>query len=278
MLSGATLLAGCGQSDETKSQAPVSVMPPVATVAGATSVPKCAPHLAKTDVLDITDAKVEVTDYTSSDTSSQSWVSASLNVLDVKLKLTDAQARSALQRLQDRLASSCQENKLQRTRIFLYPAGVVAGASANWLGRLETDGETSTITLHETLLKDDRPDQYACLDKVEPGISLGLGTKLPPVRQRKIIGTWADPMMNLTLSIEKVGKKVYRVRRSAYCSSGDRGELLRAGSSKLFGVIGSTAGDMYEIDESGDLGIFDRDGKIDTLPAHFGLHPKPKQL
>jgi hypothetical protein len=126
------------------------------------------------------------------------------------------------------------------------------------------------------MLKDDRADRYACINEKEPGISLDDGTKLPPVRQRDILGTWVDMNPNITMSLERVKGKVYRVYRSAYCASGERGELLKTLTGGRFAVINSRNGDYYQMIANGDLGVFDREGRIDVMLKHAALYPISK--
>ena len=215
-----------------------------------------------------------VSDYTSRDTPDESWVSAAFTLQDAGLRLSESQVTSALEHLAGKLGDVCRSYALKKTRIFLYPAGVTAGESANWIARLE-DADGRKIDLNRRLLKDERGDRYACLDEKEPGIGSDHGTKLPPVRQREIIGTWVPSSFDLTLSLERVNGRVYKVYRSAYCASGDRGELLQTRSNGRYAVVGSANGDYYQVTASGDLGVFDRVGSIDTLPKHFALHPAP---
>ncbi|QNA89689.1 hypothetical protein G4G28_16620 [Massilia sp. Dwa41.01b] len=217
---------------------------------------------------------VTVSEYLSRDTADQSWVNASFTLQDPALRPTESQVTAALEHLAGRIGETCRSYRMTRSKLFLYPAGVTAGESGNWIARMEEDGERK-IDLNRRLLKDERGDRYACVDAKEPGIGSTDGTKLPPVRQREIIGTWVTFGFNLTTSLERVGGKVYKVDRSAYCASGDRGELLRARSNGRYAVIGSAHGDYYQVTASGDLGVFDRAGSIDTLPKHFALYPAP---
>jgi hypothetical protein len=219
---------------------------------------------------------VTVSDYTARDMPGQAWVNASFTLSDGGIRLTEAQVRTTLDRLFDRVAAVCRSYPMTKTRLFLYPAGVTAGESANWIARLEDDGSRS-VELHRGLLKDDRADRYACLNEKEPGIGLDMGTRLPPVRQREIIGTWVGSEFNLTMSLERVKGKVYRVYRSAYCASGDRGELLQTRPGGRYAVIDSRSGDYYQLTPSGDLGVFDRAGSIDVMPKHFALYPAPRK-
>lgn len=75
------------------------------------------------------------------------------------------------------------------------------------------------------------------------------------------------------MSLERVKRKVYRVYRSVYCASGQRGELLQARSNGRYAVTGSRAGDDYEVKPSGALGVFHRASSIDVMPKHPALYP-----
>ncbi len=265
--SAAIILTACGRTtNDTK----VAAAGPIVNAA-----PTCKVALSGTEVLDLSEAKISLSDYTASDTADQSWVNASFTLQDPKVRLTEAEVTSVIKQLSDRIADSCRNNPVQKSRIFLYPAGVTVGESANWIARYDSESKPAT-TIHHNRLKDVRKDKYACVDKVEPGAGSDSDPKLPPVRERKILGTWAHAIFNLTMSLEQVGTKVYRVRRSAYCNSGDRGELLKTGTGQRYSVIGSSAGDYYQILPSGDLGVYDREGRVDTLPVHFALHPAPR--
>lgn len=242
-------------------------------VVATTAAPKCDYPLVTGDDLDTPDAKVVLHDVETSDREAQSWVRASFMLKDHALRLTEAQARATLDRLYQRLASSCRAHPVQRGMVFLYPADAVAGQSSAWIGRLTASNARSNVELRRVLLRDDRTDRLACLQGKEPGKSLNLGTRLPAQQQRHTIGTWADPDSGLTMSFEKVNGKVYQVYRSAYCSSNERGDLVRQRSAKRFTVIDSANGDYFEMLPTGDLGVFDREGQIDIKPSHPNLFP-----
>ena len=235
--------------------------------------PQCDFPLVTGDDLDTPNAKVVLNDVETSDREAQSWVRGSFMLKDRALRLTEPQARATLDRLYQRLASSCRTHPVQRGIVFLYPAGAVAGQSSAWIGRLTASSSRSDVELRRILLRDDRTDRLACLKGKEPGKSLNLGTRLPAQQQRQTIGTWADPDSGLTMSFEKVNGKVYQVYRSAHCSSNERGELVRQRSAKRFAVIDSANGDYFEILPTGDLGVFDRQGQIDIKPSHPNLFP-----
>lgn len=255
-------LAGCSKPEH----------PPARSIAAADTKPACMQTLARGDTLQFSWGLTKVGDYEEGSLDTP-WASSSLILDDPKLRLTEEEAREALNMAVERIDKTCRSQPVARMRLFLYPAGGVPGQSSAWIARLEKDKGTD-ITLHRTFLKDPRSDRFACLAEKEPGKSLNFGTRLPPVRQRELVGTWAESTFNLTMSIEKVGNKVYRVYRSAYCDSGSQGERLREAGDRYY-VVGSSNGDYYQIQPSGELGVFDNDGPIEQKPAHFALHPLP---
>ena len=95
---------------------------------------------------------------------------------------------------------------------------------------------------------------------------MNLGTRLPAQQQGQTIGTWADPNSGLTMSFQKVNGKVYRVYLNAYCNK--RGDLMRQPSAMRFAVVGGANGDYFDILPTGDLGVFDREARIDIKPTH----------
>lgn len=237
--------------------------------------PACGEPLRLALAIDLADGgQAVVSDYTTGGTTQERWTSASVTLQDHSVRLTEEQVRKSLDGLAERVAHGCGEAAVKKIRIFLYPSGVQAGESANWIARLDDNGQRH-VEINQAMLKDERVDPYACLHEKAPGKDLGLGTKLPPERQRQIIGTWAGMDEKITTSLERAHGKVYRVYRSAHCGSGDRGEPLQTRAKGRYAVIDSRNGDYFEVLPSGDLGIFDRDGRIDVMPKHAGLYPAP---
>ena len=246
-----------------------------AGIAANLSTP-CTDPLDSQSTFDLPGAgTVAVTLYETGEADGQAWASASITLQDAAIRLTEPEVNGALDYLGDRMARTCGAMPFKRIRIFLYPSGVKAGESANWIARFE-QGAGRSVDLNRGMLKDDQGDRYACLDEKEPGKPSASGVKLPPERQRETIGTWVGIHAGITMSLERVQGKVYRVYRSAYCGSGDRGELLRTRSDASYGVADSEAGDYYQVTLSGDLGVFDRDGKIDVMLRHSSLYPTPE--
>jgi hypothetical protein len=98
---------------------------------------------------------------------------------------------------------------------------------------------------------------------------------LPPLEQRKIIGTWLTASISgsCTRSFENVNGKVYDVGRCSDGSGGNSGRLLTQTSPTKFLSRTSTSGDYYVILKNGDLSLHDKDGEIDVEPKHPGLWP-----
>ena len=99
---------------------------------------------------------------------------------------------------------------------------------------------------------------------------------LPPIEQRQVVGTWLEVVgkTSCTKGIERVKAKYYRVLRCQDGSGGTTGtELTKTSSTKYRPTAGSSNGDYYVIDSGGDLGVYDNQGIIDTLPKHSKLWP-----
>lgn len=250
---------------------------PAAADATASSVnATCGTALERGQTVDLADAgPVTLSELTTHDVTGDAWANASFTLQDAHLRLTETQVRQALNTLADRVANICGSTPLNKLRVFLYPAGVTAGRSANWIARADDPGSGRQVEIHRQLLKNERADRYACVKGKAPGKDLDLGTRLPPERQRAVIGTWVAPLDKVTMSLERADGKVYLVYRDAHCGSGDRGEPLRTLSDKRYAIIDSRNGDYFQVLPSGDLGVFDRDGRIDTVPKHEGLYPAP---
>lgn len=98
---------------------------------------------------------------------------------------------------------------------------------------------------------------------------------LPPIEQRKIIGTWLTkpPPGSCTRSFEAVRGKVYNVVRCSDGSGGKTGQVIAVASPKKFLSPTSTTGDYYLILQNGDLSVRDKDGEIEVEPKHSDLWP-----
>lgn len=113
------------------------------------------------------------------------------------------------------------------------------------------------------------PD-LSCRPGKAPGLSYnGDRVKLPPVTQRKILGTWLQTDNHLAVSLEVVRKAVYEVVRSEYCTSGSHGRRLGVGPR---GVYMLDRGEFYRIEPNGDLGVYDGDGRFDVYKPRNKLY------
>lgn len=98
--------------------------------------------------------------------------------------------------------------------------------------------------------------------------------RLPPVGQRKIIGTWLNRAFRVTRSFEQVGSQYFEVVRGSDGSGGDTGKvILKTGNNKFKKKDSGRNGDYFVIEKDGSLGVYDKDGHIDTLPKHAVLFP-----
>jgi hypothetical protein len=105
------------------------------------------------------------------------------------------------------------------------------------------------------------PD-LTCRAGKEPGLSYhGDRVKLPPLAQRRILGTWLHTDNHLAVSLEAVGNAVYEVLRSQYCRSGSYGRRLNASPGGMYPL---GRGEYYRIEPNGDLGVYDGDGRFDV--------------
>ena len=99
---------------------------------------------------------------------------------------------------------------------------------------------------------------------------------LPPTEQRVIVGTWLEWIGSTTCTkrIEKVKTKLYMVLRCADGSGGKTGnELVKVSATKFRPKAASRYGDYYVIFAGGELGVYDTQGPIATLPKHPRLWP-----
>jgi hypothetical protein len=115
---------------------------------------------------------------------------------------------------------------------------------------------------------------HACVTGKAPGKSFkGSNVDLPSVDKRKILGTWQH-YSGLTFSLEEVSGSFYGVLRDQYCGSGADGAALRRAPNGRFYIKESRSGDYYMVLPNGSLGVFDKEGAIDTYPPHQGLYAK----
>jgi hypothetical protein len=207
------------------------------------------------------------------DTAAQSTTSQKYALVGFKGNLSDSEARQALTRLHQLVTNSCRKNPIQGANIFLYPSPSAA-TGRSWIGRaFSRDGKLS-LTVQPNMVTNGQSGKVKqkCVPGSAPGKSYkGDNVTLPPVAQRKILGTWAH-YSGLTMSLEEIRGTVYQVYRDSYCSSGADGVALRNGGGGRYFRKESMTGDYYQILPRGELGVFDKDGKIDVYTPHNGLY------
>lgn len=98
---------------------------------------------------------------------------------------------------------------------------------------------------------------------------------LPPMEQRKIIGTWLTMSISgsCTRSFEEVNGKVYDVVRCSDGSGGKTGQAITQVSARKFLSPRSSTGDHFVILKNGDLELRDKRGLVDIEPRYAGLWP-----
>lgn len=98
---------------------------------------------------------------------------------------------------------------------------------------------------------------------------------LPPIEQRKIIGTWLTMSISgsCTRSFEEVNGKVYDVGRCSDGSGGRTGQAITRVSARKFLSPQSSSGDNFVILKNGDLELRDKRGLVDIEPRYAGLWP-----
>lgn len=184
----------------------------------------------------------------------------------------EAEARAALSQLYSNALGMCRRAPLKGVQIFLYTSPTTSIGSA-WVGRIAMENARLAVNVHANMVRSTESGQTTCDSAKEPGKSLHLYPKLPPLDKRKVLGTWVDDRA-LTVSLEETRGTVYKVYRSKYCSSGAEGIPLRRAQGGRFYVRDSSAGDYYKILPGGELGVYDNDGQIDARPVHKGLYPQ----
>jgi hypothetical protein len=91
---------------------------------------------------------------------------------------------------------------------------------------------------------------------------------LPPISQRKIIGTWMMVDSPCTRSFEEVKGEVYDVARCNDKSGGNTGRKVARVNATAFRSFKPGSTDHYVIQKDGTLSVRDRDGEIDRLKKH----------
>jgi hypothetical protein len=102
--------------------------------------------------------------------------------------------------------------------------------------------------------------------------------QLPPVEQRKILGTWlaiSFSGVSYTRSFEAVNGKVYDVMRGSDGTGGKTGHPIVQLDAKKFHAPAQSKDVRYVIQSNGNLSLRDQKGEFDVLVVHAGLWPKP---
>lgn len=194
--------------------------------------------------------------------------------------LTEDEVRSALTQLFENAKSTCRKNPLQGAIIFLYiSADTVDGT--NWVGRLDASNMVPKIDVATKLLRYSNQESIAGVSRCEKPGTANIGkitfrldneVDLPPVKDRKILGTWSY-WDRCTLSFEEVKGTTYEVVRCSDCSGGNTGQKVAKKPGNMFLRIPDRNGEYFRILPNGNLGSYDRDGAIDTYLKHTGVWP-----
>jgi hypothetical protein len=185
--------------------------------------------------------------------------------------LTEAQLHELLAQLFERARQTCRKYALEGVSIFVYRASDdVSGAS--WLARLDTTQMIPKVDVRRELIARKEPKSgTTCVQGKALGKSINWPNEvvLPPLNERKVIGTW-EVWPEVTMSIEEVRGNTYSVLRSKYCESGSKGTpLTRQG--RRYMESGNSNGKYYVILPSGELAAHDRQGYIESYEKQSGL-------
>jgi len=193
--------------------------------------------------------------------------------------LMEEEVRNTLLRLFESAKNTCRTNPLQGTMIFLFlSADTVDGT--NWVGRLDTERMTPKVDVITQLLPRSVKAATAATSRCEtPGagntgkksLSFDDDITLPPVKDRKIIGTW-NYENHCTLSFEEVRGITYEVLRCTDCSGGKTGQKIARKPGGVF-QRQNRHGEYFRILPNGNLGSFDRNEVVDTYIKSNGLWP-----
>jgi hypothetical protein len=177
----------------------------------------------------------------------------------------ESQLRKALERLFDDLTHTCRHYPLTGARIFIYPDPTVGGGA--YLARLNTKGMKPEVDLSGAV-KRVQTNAQVCDPSKDSRMSSPYGTKLPPMNKRRVLGSWSDSNPRLVVNLDEVAGRVYLVRRTRFCSSGEYGHPLKKGAGPTYHETISEEGEYYKIEPDGQLGSYDRKGVIEKLPRH----------
>jgi hypothetical protein len=105
-------------------------------------------------------------------------------------------------------------------------------------------------------------------ERAKKEVTAGSFVRLPEMAKRKVIGSWLR-VAGQTTSIEQVANRYFMVSRTRFCDTGNQGwPLTKSGGQYL-----DANGDRYRIMHSGQLGVFDSQGPVDTYKMNAGVCP-----
>lgn len=223
--------------------------------------------------------KLTVVEQTIVDNVAQSSLRQILLIDDGQI-VTQENARVLLTEMFSRAKTGCRRYPLAGALMFLYGSkDTVVGT--NWLARLDTRSDmTPSIDLQPALFAGSSSTSM-CEGPNAPrpkGKEYRSGDEvtLPPVSQRKVLGTWMKTTLTgvtCNRSFEDVKGRVYEVSRCSDCSGGKLGTPLIKAGANTFTRVDRRHGEYFKILPNGNLGSFDRQGLIDNYPRFSGLWP-----
>lgn len=198
--------------------------------------------------------------------------------------VTQDDARSILNAMFERAKEGCRRYPLAGVIMFLF-GNRDAVVGTNWLGRLDTrSGMTPVIDLQAPLFASGSSSSMCegpNAPKAKGGKEYRSGDEvtLPPLSQRKILGTWPNMKVigaTCNRTFEEVKGRVYEVVRCSDCSGGKTGTPLVKGADNTFTRPARRNGEYFKIMPNGNLASYDRDGLIDNYPKQSGLWPRDR--
>lgn len=229
------------------------------------------------NIIDLRDGrKISIVEQSMVDNVAQSNLRQKLLLLEGGQSLTPENARVILIEIFDRAKAACRRYPLSNVIMFLYGSKDAIDGT-NWIARLNTrNGMTPSIDVNPVLLSK-AASSSACDNPNTPkpkGIDIQFPDEviLPPLKQRKVLGTWALHG-TCSRSFEEVKGRIYEVIRCAECSGGDTGTPLVKKSGNTYTRPDRRNGEYFKILPNGNIGVYDRDGLIDTDPRLSRLWP-----
>lgn len=250
----------------------------MAALISASEALACDTALSVESQISIANRKLMLIEQTIIDNRGQSTLNQKFLVTNPN-DLNEPEVKSILTKLFERAKNTCRKNSLQGTILFLYTNREVVHV-AGWVGRLDTEGMKTVITVDKNRLPstashtaevDSSCEKTGSTSK-KKSFSLGTEVSLPPVKNRKIVGTW-DYGGSCTMSFEEVKGKLYRVLRCADCSGGSTGDPMTRSGSR-FRLTSDERGEYYTLTPDGNLSVSDSMGVADIFLKHSGLWPR----